>query len=277
MSKVNPKVSIIMGIYNCATTLEESIDSLLAQTYTDWELIMCDDGSTDDTYLIAKGYEEKWENIIVLKNPQNYGLAYTLNQCIKVSNGEYLARQDGDDRSLRERLEKEVAVLDNHPELDIVSTGIEFFDENGMWGKILSVENPLPIDLIQQTPFCHAACMVRRKSMLDVEGYNNSSKILRVEDYDLWFRMYANGSRGFNIQEVLYEVRDDRSAIKRREFKLRINEAYARFTGYRSLSLPLRSYSYVLRPLLIGIIPSNLYRLLRRRMYGREKITTNYK
>jgi len=268
MSNTHPKVSIIMGIYNCSSTLCESIDSLLAQTYTNWELIMCDDGSTDETYSIAKGFANKFENMMVLRSDRNYGLAYSLNQCLKKSTGKYIARQDGDDRSLPSRLETQVKLLNNHPEFDIVSSSMAFFDENGYWGKIDSIEKPKPSDLIKQTPFCHAPSMIRRKALVEIEGYQFSSKLLRVEDYDLMFRLYANGSRGYNIQEELYEVRDDRHAIKRRTFKLRLNEAYARFTGYKRLKLPLRSYIYVLRPIFVGAIPILLYNKLRRRIYG---------
>ena len=106
------KVSIIMGIYNCASTLSEAIDSILMQTFKDWELIMCDDGSIDNTYQIAKRYQKHvGRKIVLLKNDQNMGLNYTLNRCLAVASGEYIARMDGDDISLPTRLEKEVEFL----------------------------------------------------------------------------------------------------------------------------------------------------------------------
>ena len=136
------KVSIIMGIYNCATTLPEAIDSILAQTYSDWQLILCDDGSKDDTYVVAKAYQERWTNkIILLQNEENMGLNHTLNRCLRVATGEYVARMDGDDVSLPTRLEKEVAFLDAHPEYAIVSTPMIFFDENGNWGRSHAIQN----------------------------------------------------------------------------------------------------------------------------------------
>lgn len=123
----NKKISVIMGIYNCSPTLDEAIESIINQTYENWELIMCDDGSTDDTYKKALKYREKYgEKILVLKNEQNKGLNYTLNKCLEVATGEYVARMDGDDISLPTRFEKEIGYLETHPEIAIVSTPMIF-------------------------------------------------------------------------------------------------------------------------------------------------------
>ena len=113
-----------MGIYNCASTLAESIESLLNQTYKDFELVLCDDGSSDETYQEAKKYADQYDNIILLRNETNRGLNYTLNRCAQVASGEYFARQDGDDLSLPERFEKEVAILAKHPEISLVSSAM---------------------------------------------------------------------------------------------------------------------------------------------------------
>lgn len=121
------KVSIIMGIYNCAATLPEAIDSILAQTFSDWQLVLCDDGSKDSTYTVAESYQEKFPNkIVLLQNERNMGLNHTLNRCLQIANGEYVARMDGDDISLPTRLEKEARFLDAHPEYAIVSTPMFF-------------------------------------------------------------------------------------------------------------------------------------------------------
>ena len=102
---MSANVSIIMGIYNCAETLPEAIESILNQTYLNWELIMCDDGSSDDTWKIAIRYAEKYpDKIKILKNESNKGLNYTLNRCLKKATGKYIARMDGDDISMPERL-----------------------------------------------------------------------------------------------------------------------------------------------------------------------------
>ncbi|MFQ9065328.1 MAG: glycosyltransferase family 2 protein [Eubacterium sp.] len=110
MSNSQPLVSVIMGIYNCADTLAESLDSLLVQTYQNFEIIMCNDGSTDNTFEIAKQYNDKYsDRIVLIENAKNMGLNYTLNHCLEYCKGEYIARMDGDDISLPLRFEKEVS------------------------------------------------------------------------------------------------------------------------------------------------------------------------
>ena len=128
------RVSIIMGIYNCAATLPEAIDSLLAQTSQGWKLIMCDDASIDDTYAIAESYQMRYpEKIILIRNEKNKGLNYTLNHCLQYVDTEFVARMDGDDLSLSTRFEKEMDFLDKNPQYSIVSTSMIYFDENGVF------------------------------------------------------------------------------------------------------------------------------------------------
>ncbi len=111
MKKV--EVSIIMGVYNCEKYLRESIDSILNQTFKDWELIICDDGSSDKTYYIVQEYQSKYpERIKVIQNKKNLGLNETLNRCLKLAKGKYIARQDGDDISFKNRLEEEYNFLE---------------------------------------------------------------------------------------------------------------------------------------------------------------------
>ena len=257
------KVTVIMGIYNCAETLDAALNSLLAQTSTNWNLVMCDDGSSDMTYEIAEHYQLTCpEKFTLLRNEHNMGLNYTLNRCLSIADGEYIARQDGDDLSMPTRFEKEVAVLDAFPNISIVSTAMKYFDESGTWGQNHPIEFPQKEDFIAGTPFCHAPCMVRRESYQAVNGYTENPRYLRVEDYDLWVKMYAAGFRGQNIPEPLYAMRDDRNAYSRRKFKYRVNEFCVRIQAAHILRLPFRAYLYAWRPLLISILPSRLYCLL---------------
>ena len=126
------RISVLMGIFNCSLTLGEALDSLLAQTYQNFKIILCDDGSSDGTYAVAKSYADKHNNIVLIKNEKNMGLNYTLNHCLEYADTEYCARMDGDDISLPNRFEKEINFLDEHPEFDIVTTPMKHFDENGI-------------------------------------------------------------------------------------------------------------------------------------------------
>lgn len=265
------KVSIIMGIYNCSTTLEEAIESILNQTFNDWELILCDDGSVDNTYQTAEQYKSRYgEKIVLLQNPQNSGLNYTLNRCLEVAQGEYIARMDGDDISLPTRLEKEVAFLDTHPEYAIVSTPMIFFDENGDWGRSYSIKQPVKKDFIKHSPvFCHAPCMIRKKAYLDVDGYTVDKRMLRFEDVNLWYKLYAKGYIGYNLDEPLYKMRDDLNATRRRGLKSRMNGVYVTYIGFKLFRFPWYMYIYVvidfLKHLVKGLMPEKIYMLFHKK------------
>lgn len=268
------KISVIMGIYNCKGTLSESVQCIFEQTYSNWELIMCDDGSQDGTFSIAERLAKLYpEKIKLLKNDKNYGLNYTLNRCLSVASGEYIARMDGDDRCFPERFAQEIAILESEPEIAIVSTDMDFFDESGVWGKATHPEYPQPKDFLHGSPFCHAPCMVRREAYQAVHGYTENEKLLRVEDYHLWLKMYKAGFRGKNIHQALYQMRDDRNAYNRRKFKYRLNEAYVKALSVKELGLPISGYIYALRPILVGLLPKGLYdKLHKRKLRGSRSI-----
>ena len=259
------KISIIMGIYNCASTLDEAVQSLLNQTNKEWKLIMCNDASTDDTYLVAKKYADEYENIILISNDENRGLNYTLNHCLKYVDTKYVARMDGDDISLPTRLEKEINFLENNPEYAIVSTNMIYFDETGDWGKSNALRKPQKKNFVKGTPFCHAPCMVRTDAYKAVDGYSEGKNLLRVEDYHLWYKMYLKGFKGYNIEEPLYKMRDDRNAVNRRKYRYRINEAYVRYLIVKNYKLSKINYLYILRPLVVGLLPSFLYEFIHKK------------
>lgn len=267
------KISVIMGIFNCASTLSESIECILKQTYDDWELIMCDDGSTDDTVRIAQEFTKIYpDKIILLKNENNLGLNKTLNKCLSVANGKYIARMDGDDLCDPQRFEKEIHVLENESDISIVSTDIVHFDETGNWGRVSHNIYPDRSDFLHGTPFCHAPCMVKREAYLKVSGYTESKKLIRVEDYHLWIKLYAAGYKGKNINEPLYMMRDDRNAASRRKFKYRLNEAYVRALAVKKLKLPVYGYLYTVKPILVGLLPSFLYNYLHKKHLNDKRI-----
>lgn len=260
-------ISILMGIYNCASTLPEAIDSILAQTYTDWELIMCDDGSSDDTYAVAEAYCKRFpDKMVLLKNQRNMGLNYTLNHCLEAASGKYIARMDGDDISLPQRFEKELAALEEDPELSVVSCPMIYFDELGerTMGRTIC-EYPIPDMLVHGPVHCHAPCMVRAETMRSVGGYSVDQRLLRVEDWHLWLKIYSAGGRGRNLPEALYKMRDDRNAAGRRKFRYRLNEAYLTALVVKTLGLPKWKHLFVLRPILVGLLPKPIYQYLHKK------------
>ena len=252
-----PKVSVIMGIYNCEKTLREAVDSICRQTYSNWELILWDDGSTDGTYEIAREYAEKDSaRIKLFHGEQNRRLSHALNQCLSHAGGELVARMDGDDISHPERLQKQVDYLRNHPETDLVGTQMRWFDETGHSGILKAPLHPEPEMLRGGVPIHHATIMTYRTVYETLGGYTESDMVEGVEDVDLWFRFFEHGFQAATLDEVLYDVRMDRDALKRRTLSRRIRSIRTRAAGYKRLGFPKR---WLIRPacvlLLKGLAP----------------------
>ena len=259
---MKPRISVLMGIYNCAPTLQEALDSLYNQTYKDFKIILCEDGSTDDTYKVAQENALKHDNIVLLKNDKNMGLNYTLNRCLEYADTEYCARMDGDDISLPTRFEEEVSFLDAHPEYAIVTTPMKHFDEKGVFREGRGGSEPKLTDFPKSSPFCHAPCMIRTEAYRAVGGYTVAKELLREEDYHLWIKMYEKGFRGYTLERPLYMMRDDRNAAKRRNIKARRNEAYVKHLACKMLHLPFYYHVYCFKPLILGVMPIWLYKII---------------
>lgn len=256
-----PKISVIMGIYNTKSRdyLEKSLKSILNQTYSDFELIICDDGSTNDCLNWAKNICKNDSRVKFISNEKNKGLAYTLNHCLKYAKGEYIARMDDDDESDLKRFEKQIKILENNEKIDVVSCNINLFDENGIYSEKKYNENIDNKDFLFNNPIVHPAVMVRTKAYELVDGYKDEKWTVRVEDYDLFMRMQANNLKMYVIQDKLLNYRNDRDNCKRRQkYKYRINEAIVRFRGYKSLKLFPKGILYIFKPLIIGIIPPSI-------------------
>ena len=259
------RISVIMGIYNCASTLVEALDSLYTQTYQDFKVILCEDGSSDNTYEVAQQYAEQYDNIILLRNERNMGLNYTLNRCLEKADTEYVARMDGDDISLPERFEKEICFLDEHPEYALVSCPMIYFDKNGDFRTGTAIPEPKKENFINGQTFCHAPVMIRREAYMAVGGYTVSKYLLRLEDQHLWLKLYQQGYKGYNLQEPLYKMRDDRNATRRRDFVTRRNEAYMRLLICKTFKLSWWHYpESIIIPLVKWMMPVKLYEMVHR-------------
>lgn len=260
-----PLISILMGIYNCEDTLETAAKCIIDQTYSKWELIMCDDCSTDGTLKIARKLAKQDQRIKVIKNEKNLTLAPTLNHCLSIAKGKYVARMDGDDICALDRLEKELHFLERHEEYSLVSCNMDLFDQKGVYRTIFYIAKPSKHDFVKTSPFCHAGCMMRTDIMRKLGGYSESLYRRRVEDYDLWVRMYFEGFEGYNLQETLYAMRDDRNALYRRTWRNRINEMIVKFEACRKLKLPPISYGWIFVPIIKWMVPSFVYKIIHKK------------
>jgi glycosyltransferase involved in cell wall biosynthesis len=264
-----PKVSIIMGTYNCNGNNEliESVNSVINQSYTDWELIICDDGSTDNTIEFLHKISNLDSRIVILSYKENKGLANALNTCIMASKGNFIARQDADDISDIDRIQKQVEFLENNIEYSIVGTIASVHDANGVWGEYIVPEEPLKKDFFWNSPFIHPVVMMKKEDLLKVNCYRVAKETRRCEDLDLFLRMYSNGMRGYNIQQKLFSYKITNSNKKYRPMKYRIDEAKVRLIGYKNLGILIQGLPFVIKPIIIGLIPQFIFRIIRKKQY----------
>lgn len=185
------KVSVLMPVYNAEKYLRQAIDSIVQQSYKDWEFVIVNDGSIDSTEDIIKSYDDK--RICYFQNEKNLGVIKTLNKGIDFCQGEYIARMDADDTVHPDRLKDQVKFLDAHP--DYVMCGTDGFvvdNDNNRIGKLRMIpfDEGIRIKLLFSNPFAHPSVMIRR-SILQEERYSEEWK--HVEDQELWTRIADRG------------------------------------------------------------------------------------
>lgn len=198
-----PKVSVILPVYNGEKYLAEAVDSILGQTFTDVELLLLNDGSTDGSEAIIQAYKD--DRIVYVKNEKNNGLIYTLNKAIALARGEYLARMDADDVALPERLQKQVSQLEQSGAA-VLFTRVKLIDAGGKplppWKDDADNVAPQRIKNFLKNDNCLAHPTVMGKTALFKKyGYRYNQKY--SEDYDLWLRLLADGLRIEKLEEPL--------------------------------------------------------------------------
>lgn len=197
----NLKVSVLMPVYNTKEEyLRQAIESILNQTFEDFEFIILNDGSTNENIpKVILSYKDK--RIKFINNSNNHGLISSLNQCLDVAQGEYIAKMDSDDISLPKRLEKQVEYLDTHPEVGLVGAGLRYFDKADR--TIILEENVSLLDLLKEC--CTTICMFRN-SIVQRNNLRFRKEYIHAEDYDFYAR-FIKSATIHNIEEVLYLYR----------------------------------------------------------------------
>lgn len=263
-----PVISVVMGVYNPDREyLIDSVNSILSQTLEDLEFIICDDGSDKNIYLFEE-LKELDNRIIIIKNEKNMGLAYTLNNCINHSRGKYIARQDADDISKKDRLEKQYIFLENNIIYTFVGSNISLFDENGEYGVFKFPICPTNRDFLFTSPFNHGSIMIRKEILEKNNMYRVSKETRRCEDYDLFIRLYIDNRLGFNIQEELYFFREDKDAKKRRKFIYRVDDYKIRKKYFKKLGIGFERYLYMIKPILVGLFPIKILDFMKKIYYS---------
>lgn len=266
-----PKISVIMSTYNPGSCpyLREAVLSVLNQTYTDFEFIICDDGSGEEALALLRELASKDSRIRLIKNEGNGGLAHGLNRCIAEAAGKYLARMDDDDICLPERLQIQYEYLEKHPETDFVGCNARLIDREGDWGCRKMPEQPEKKDFLRFSPYIHPAVMLRRSVFDGREAYRTDT--VRGEDYELFMRLTEQGFRGCNIQQELFCYRENQDSYKKRKLGSRLDEVKIRGRGFARLGILLPvGWLYVLRPLAAGCIPPGLLYKVRKVHHRRD-------
>ncbi len=260
-----PKISVILPVYNAEKYLREAIDSILTQTFTDFELLLINDGSTDGSEAIILFYTDS--RVVYVKNDVNRGLIFSLNKGIDIAKGEYIARMDADDISMPMRLEKQLSYLENNA-VDMLATTIKVIDKDGAplpyWKQ--DVENITTSQIRSFLPKnnCIAHPTVMGKASLfkkyryqpDVTGeykYVHNQKY--SEDYDLWLRLLANGLLIDKLPEPLLFYRELSTSVTRyRKVNIFFRLAAVKFRFVREQMKARRSSLFVLSVFLYACI-----------------------
>ncbi len=199
------KISVIIPIFNGEKYLEEAIESVLKQTFKDFELVVIDDGSTDRTSELLSNIKDK--RMRVIRNSKNLGVAKSLNIGLKEAGGEYIARADADDVSLTDRFAKQVNFLDSHPDYVLVSSNVDLIDDKGKTtghSNLPLTNKEIRKKILVRNPIAHPTVMFKKSVLEKTGGYRNIFN--GAEDYDLWFRMLKVGKL-HNLPERLVKRR----------------------------------------------------------------------
>lgn len=209
-----PEISVIMSVYNADEFIDESIESILNQTFHNFEFIIVDDGSIDQSWSKINKYADRDSRIVLLKNQKNLGLPASLNICLSKAKGRFIARQDADDISLPNRLEIQSGYLKLNTDTTMVSSGIYYIDKHGIIKRRINLnceDEILSWHLLFYNYIRgHSQVMYRRKAINDAGGYDESFRF--TEDYELWTRLFSYG-RIHVLKDALIKYRQHEDSI----------------------------------------------------------------
>lgn len=221
-------ISVIMPVYNAGKYLEEAIQSILNQTYKDFEFIIINDGSTDESLKVIEKYKNL-DDRIVLINRENRGLIASLNEGIEKAHGEYIARMDADDISLNTRFEKQIKLME-YKQLDICGCHYARLNEYGKYIDTIYTpldDNSLVLYLILAVPFAHGSAMIRKDFINKYKIQYGLNNIKYAEDKAFWIDMFRKNAKFGNVNEILFEYRElsgSISKIKAKEYQTFAND-----------------------------------------------------
>ena len=260
-------VSVIMAAYNAEETIEAAIRSILLQTHDNFELIICDDASTDNTWCLMRSLADEDSRIRLIRQEKNRGSAVARNRCLLQAQGEYIAIMDADDLCSENRLAVQVSFLEKHSEIAFVGLMGEIFHSNpgDCHRHYPYIAKPEANDFLMTLPFVHASLMFRSTAI--GRGYPEERQALRSEDYAFLMERYAAGLRGENTTDAVYYIREDADTFKRRKYRYRLTEAGVKWKGFLALGLMPRGILFAIKPLIVGLVPPKILERLKGKYY----------
>ena len=217
-------ISVVMAVYNGEKYLRAAIDSILRQTFSDFEFIIIDDCSTDNTANILKSYTD--DRMQIIRNEQNLRLPASLNKGLKMARGKYIARMDADDISVKDRFLRQIRYLEENQDVAAIGGSFQVFNEHGknMYIKRAYCDEMLEKYYLIPSPIAHPTAMFRKSMTVD-EGFFYDEKYTSAQDYDLWLRV-AKKHKINNIPDVVLKYRVHTNSIsKKRSEEQQLNAA----------------------------------------------------
>ena len=256
---MNPKISVIMSVYNQGQYLSQAIDSILSQTWTNFEFLIIDDASTDSTLQILNRYRDR--RISVFTHRRQAGLAGSLNQVIKKSRGEYIARMDADDIARPNRLKLQLHFLESHPAVVACGTGVDLINTQGRkTGRKTYPQRITKSLLMRYNPIIHPTVMICRSAVAAMGNYDIN--LNGAEDYDLWLRL-GSQYQLTNINKILLAYRVNPKGISWNNLKhTELQAIKARIIALIRYNYPLWQSIFLIKPILSYLIPSWIKKLL---------------
>jgi glycosyltransferase EpsE len=217
--------TVIMSVYNSSTFLDDSINSILNQTYKHFTFIICDDGSTDNSSEILLKWANKDSRIKLIKNDFRMGLAYSLNKCIKNVETQYIVRMDSDDISKVERLSILADFVSKNIKFDIIGSNYNIIDFKNVIinNNVEFIEKPSIVDILLNRSFCHPTTVIKTSFIRKMNGYFVDKKNLLYQDLEFWLRSKDAGAKMVNINKKLLNYRTSNRSFFKRNLKSKFN------------------------------------------------------
>ena len=264
------KISVVLATKNGQSHLDQAIQSILNQTESDFELIICNDHSTDATQKIIQKYATQDARIKSFDGEFPVGFTNALNYGFSHCSGKYIARMDDDDIAHKTRLEVQANYLDQYPGVAIVGSNINFFDDQGVYGHTKMVGIPTKIDIWRGKLFAHPTVMLRKFDVAKVGMYCTATSVVRIEDYEYWCRFYAYGLVGINLTDTLLDYREDNQSFKKRDIKRRIRLVKSMYKWRRRLGVSNWYSIFMLYELFKILVPQKLIQCYHRHHFRLE-------